>query len=296
MTATKKINKAAPIAFPADARVREIAKSPSPAFSATLSPAELLLAKETGYQPIAPVTGTSVVYIGREDALMSRSRESPRLTMVLEGMWKAAIARMQEQARLLGASGVVATDIQAWGMEEDEGGQDCLPGEKKPLERGDLLRVSAMGTAVRMVRLPKSDTPFMCGLTGQEVCALTLAGFRPIGFAYGNCVWSQVSRQYLADRRNKEVTGMTLAIYRARRQAIERAQDMAAKHGGEGILDLKVRFKVLEREKGTKSMPGASVALSFFAAGTIVASSSSGRIPAIDYSLLLSDRSSQGEH
>lgn len=224
---------------------------------------------------------------------MSKSRESPRLTRLIEGMWHAAVVRMQKQACILGAAGVVAVDIQAWGVERGKEGIADLR-EDRPLEDGDMLQVSLVGTAVRIRDFPTSGTPFICSLTGQEICALARASFRPMGYAYGNCVWSQASRQYLGDGRNKEVTGMTLAIYRARRLAAERAEKMAATYLGEGILDLKMRFNVLEFTRGSSSAPRADVALSFFAGGTVVTSQPASQAPAIDYSLLLTDRLKRG--
>ncbi|HEX5322306.1 MAG TPA: hypothetical protein VFW40_00870 [Capsulimonadaceae bacterium] len=301
----KKQARVRPIELPDDLRVRRIAGAQRAPFAAALSPAELWLAREMGYEPIAPVTGTSVIQVPQASALMSRSRESPVLTGVIEGMWCAALVRMQEQARILGATGIVAAHIQAWGVERDKDGLMGLPDDRPALEDGDTIRVSLIGTAVRIAGLPATGVPFVCSLSGQEICALAQAGFRPVGFAYGNCVWSQVSRQRLSNRRNKEVTGMTLAIYRARRLVIERAQKMAAAYAGQGILGLKLRFRVLEFARGPRSAPRADVALSFFAGGTVVASLSSQSVSTINhsninYSLMLNDRSKrrtkQGEN
>lgn len=285
-----------PIDLPADTRVRQIASSPKSAFAAMISPADLLLARETGFEPIAPVTGTSVYRIGRAGFGASRSAELTILSSAVHGAWKAALVRLQRQARIVGAHGVIGVQAHQKRVEQ------AVPVERRSIqlsrafERGDRLEISLTGTAICIPGTPPETMPFITDMAGADVWALRRSGLTPLGFAFGVCVWFQASRQNIANRRNKELIGATKAIYQARNRAIERASQMAHEQGAEGIIGLAVSFSTLDIRYPIEAERSADTTLSFFACGTAVSSHVVGRMPAIDYSLSLSDCPIRGEN
>jgi uncharacterized protein YbjQ (UPF0145 family) len=108
-----------------------------------------------------------------------------------------------------------------------------------------------MGTAVRRRagdgakwRKPRGD-PFTCDLSGADFWALVRGGFRPIGLAYGVCVY-HVARQSLATwfssvGQNMEMPTFTQGLYDARELAMERMQHEAYEVGGRaGLVGVKV--------------------------------------------------------
>jgi uncharacterized protein YbjQ (UPF0145 family) len=83
--------------------------------------------------------------------------------------------------------------------------------------------------------------PFQSDLNGQEFWTLIQAGYRPVGFVMGNCVY-YVPPEMIQARASKsyELTGYTHALYDARELAIERLQWEAEALGATGIVGVTV--------------------------------------------------------
>jgi uncharacterized protein YbjQ (UPF0145 family) len=83
--------------------------------------------------------------------------------------------------------------------------------------------------------------PFQSDLSGQELWTLVKAGYRPVGFVMGNCVY-YVPPALLKARatRSCELAQYTHALYDARELAIERLQAEAEALGAVGIVDVTV--------------------------------------------------------
>ncbi len=103
----------------------------------------------------------------------------------------------------------------------------------------------AIGTAVRHREgehyRNKHGMPFQSDLSGQDFWMLIRAGFRPVGFCMGNCVY-YVGPQMLkvADGQSCELPAYTHALYDARELAIERLQDEAEELDATGIVGVTV--------------------------------------------------------
>lgn len=83
--------------------------------------------------------------------------------------------------------------------------------------------------------------PFQSDLSGQEFWMLIKAGYRPVGFVMGNCVY-YVPPDLLAAKAKKslELSAYTHALYDARELAIERLQAEAEALGATGVVDVTV--------------------------------------------------------
>ncbi len=201
-------------------------------FSSDLSVSEFLLLEELGYEPIGLAMGTSVYHVGFQYA---RWRDSLELTVLTQAMYSArhlAMNRMIEEARYLGADGIV-------GMRLDIGGQHL------GLE-SSLSEFIAVGTAVR---LPKGERhpgrePFTSDLSGQDLYRLHRAGYRPVSLVMGSCVYHVAHQGMMQSFRNMgqnvEMANYTQGLYHARHLAMTRMQQEAKRAGATGVVGVTV--------------------------------------------------------
>ncbi|MFT3842266.1 MAG: heavy metal-binding domain-containing protein [Myxococcaceae bacterium] len=194
-------------------------------FTSDLSVNEFLLVKEAGFQPLGLVMGSSIYHIGVQPIRQGVSEELQVLTQAMYSARELAMVRMEEEADALGADGVVAVrltlNVHAWGA--------------------NVVEFLAIGTAVKNVdghpfRGPEGR-PFTSDLSGQDFWTLLNAGYRPLGFVMGNCVY------YIAGgtpttqpKDNVELVGPTQALYDARELAMERMQVEAEAMNAAGIV------------------------------------------------------------
>jgi uncharacterized protein YbjQ (UPF0145 family) len=224
-------------------------------FTSDLSVNEFLLVKESGFDPVGLVLGSSIYHIGFQQAAWNRNQEMGVLTQAMYHARELAMTRMEEEADQLGADGVV-------GVRLEIGRYDWGP---------DLAEFIAVGTAVKhrgevMHRAP-NGRPFTSDLSGQDFATLLRAGYRPTGLTMGNCVY-HVARQGMMQTmrqagRNIEQTNFTQALYEARELAMERMQNEADELQSEGV----VGARIIERSHGWGSH-----VIEFFAIGTAVVS------------------------
>src|SRR5277367_1169502 len=97
-------------------RIEEYLKSKQGTFSSDLSPRELLLTKEAQIEPISQVFGVSVLSINAlAMANLSNTYQSNQELYEFSGAVRVArrnaFSRMQQEAQLLGASGVVGVKV-----------------------------------------------------------------------------------------------------------------------------------------------------------------------------------------
>jgi uncharacterized protein YbjQ (UPF0145 family) len=226
-------------------------------FTSDLSVNEFLLVKQSGFEPLGLVLGSSIYHIGFQQAMWNQSQEMGVLTQAMYHARELAMTRMEEEADQLGADGVVGVRLDIgryeWGA--------------------DLAEFIAVGTAVKhaggeLHRAP-NGRPFTSDMTGQDFATLLRAGYRPAGLVMGNCVY-HVARQGMLQSlrqigRNVEMPNFTQALYEARELAMERMQNEADELQSEGI----VGARIIERSHGWGSH-----VIEFFAIGTAVVSTS----------------------
>jgi uncharacterized protein YbjQ (UPF0145 family) len=220
-------------------------------FTSDLSVNEFLLVKQSGFEPLGLVLGSSIYHIGFQQAMWNQSQELGVLTQAMYHARELAMTRMEEEADALGADGIVGVRLDVgryeWGA--------------------DLAEVIAVGTAVKhrageLHRAP-NGRPFTSDLNGQDFATLLRAGYRPAGLVMGNCVY-HVGRQGMIASlkqigRNVEMPNYTQALYQARELAMERMQNEADELRANGI----VGARIVERSHGWGSH-----VIEFFAIGT----------------------------
>jgi len=216
------------MAIPAHAHERLAQMRAKRFFTSDLSVNEFLLVKEAGFEPLGLVMGSSIYSIGAHHLASAQPGEVMPLTQALYQARELSIERMEVEADELGADGVVAVRltvaVHAWGT--------------------NIIEFLAIGTAVRHAQAPgtfrtKQNKPFTSDLSGQDFWTILNAGYRPLGFVMGNCVYyvGPPGQQMAQDG---ELAGPTQAIYDARELAMERMQAEAEALEAEGIVGVTV--------------------------------------------------------
>ena len=203
-----------------------------PLFTSDQSVNDFVLLDEAGFQPLGLVMGSSMYHIGYEFQTLNQSQEIQVLTQAMYTAREYALARMEAEADILGADGIVGVRLDyrhySWG--------------------DDLLEFVAAGTAVRSTRAGNWRTaagrPFTSELSGQDVWALVGNGHAPVSFVLGTCVYHvahQSFRQmWKTVGQNAEMPNFTQATYDAREIAIARMQAEAERDGAEGVVGVRI--------------------------------------------------------
>jgi uncharacterized protein YbjQ (UPF0145 family) len=214
--------------LPTHARERLVEMRSKRFFTSDLSVNEFLLVKEAGFDPLGLVMGSSIYHIGTQLARWGKNTEMQKLTQALYHSRELAMTRMEEEADALGADGIVGVrltvNLHAWG--------------------DHVAEFLAIGTAVHHRGggdwRTHDKKPFTSDLTGQDFWTLIRAGYRPLGFVMGNCVYHIAHRGLMAwlssTARNMELPNYTQALYDARELAMERMQAEAEALQAEGIV------------------------------------------------------------
>src|SRR6476619_2339590 len=202
-------------------------------FTSDLSINDFLLVKQSGFEPLGLVLGSSIYHIGFQQANWGRNQEMSVLTQAMYHARELAMTRMEEEADQLGADGVVGVRLDIgryeWGA--------------------NLAEFISIGTAVKhregkLHRAP-NGRPFTSDLSGQEFWTLLHAGYRPVGLAMGSCVYhvahQGIRQAFRQMGQNIEMPNYTQALYDARELAMERMQYEAQQVQAEGIVGVKMQ-------------------------------------------------------
>ena len=153
-------------------------------FTSDLSVNEFLLVREAGFRPLGLVLGSSIYHVGFQMGRWSRNQELDTLSQAMYHARELAMTRMEAEADVLGADGIVGVRLE---IEFKEFGSD-------------LAEFIAVGTAVKAdeahARTPDGFTwrnnknkPFTSDLSGQDFWTLLQAGYAPLGMVMGSCVY-----------------------------------------------------------------------------------------------------------
>jgi len=223
-------------------------------FTSDLTVDEFLLVEEAGFEALGLVLGSCIYHMGFQWQKWNVSQELDVLSTAMFRARELAMTRMEEEADLLGADGIVGVRLvfQKYAMDND------------------VLEFQAIGTAIRHRERggsyrTKDNRPFTSDLSGQDLWKLVRAGYRPVSLAMGACVYHIAHLSFMQALkqlgRNQEMTIYTEATYAARELALERMQAEAVERGGIGVIGARVE----ESNWGW----GAN-AIEFFAVGTAV--------------------------
>jgi uncharacterized protein YbjQ (UPF0145 family) len=201
-------------------------------FTSDLSVNEFMLVKEAGFHPRGLVFGSSIFHTGIQGRRWRTNAELGKLTQAMYSARELAMARMEAEAEVLSADGVVGVRLDVkyydWGKHSAE--------------------FIAIGTAVSAIDENNWKTsdgkPFTSDLSGQDFWTLLQTGYAPLGLVLGNCVYHighrspmQTAGQYPT---STELPGVTQALYEARELAMSRMQQEAEDLGAEGIVGVQL--------------------------------------------------------
>ncbi|HVV74427.1 MAG TPA: heavy metal-binding domain-containing protein [Mycobacteriales bacterium] len=205
-------------------------------FTSDLSVNEFLLVREAGFRPLSLVLGSSIYHVGFQMRQWSKNQELETLTQAMYHARELAMSRMEAEANLLGADGIVGVRLD---IEFKEFGND-------------LAEFIAVGTAVIAdAPPPTGDTwrnntgmPFTSDLSGQDFWTLLEAGYAPLGMVMGSCVYHVAHRGMMKTLgsvgQNVEIPQFTEALYDARELAMARMQAEAETLEAEGIVGVQL--------------------------------------------------------
>lgn len=243
-------------------------------FTSNLSVNELALAGTEGVRPLGQVMGSTVYHVGWQYTPMYSSAELTLISHAQTHARQLAISRLQQEARLLGAHGVIGVRL-----------------ERKSYDWGaNLIEFAASGTAVALEGQPVPKNPFVCDLSGQEFYALRRGGFFPVGFAFGTCTYYHVAtlgNQYASQSwGNVELTDYSKAVYHARRSAMTRLEKEAVQVHAEGVVGVTVEKYINTYEVDANGQSRRDLIVEFTALGTAIVTSSPDTL-IVDYGLPL---------
>jgi uncharacterized protein YbjQ (UPF0145 family) len=201
------------------------------AATAFLEYADYLNLGQMGFEPIAGVVGIAVVHLGRVQ--LGGYKQAIELEVYSQGIGMgiyASLGRLQEEARLLGADGVIVDNFE----------------ERRV---GEEHEYTFSGTAVRFAPRPGAlrttgGLPFIHGdgvICLYEMMRLNLA---PVTFGFGVCVYHvphRSMRQAMGQAfQNTEVPQFTEAWYSAREIGLSRLQSYLENQGAELVLNMDI--------------------------------------------------------
>ena len=208
-------------------------------FTSDLSVNEFLLVREAGFRPIGLVLGSSIYHVGFQMGRWNKNQELETLSQAMCHARELAMARMQAEADVLGADGIVGVRLD---IEFKEFGSD-------------LAEFIAVGTAVKADEAHdkagdggswrnNQGQPFTSTLSGQDFWTLLQAGYAPLGMVMGSCVYHIAHQRFWQavgnTGQNVEIPLFTEALYDARELAMTRMQAEAEQLAAEGIVGVKL--------------------------------------------------------
>jgi uncharacterized protein YbjQ (UPF0145 family) len=202
-------------------------------FTSDLSVNEFMLVREAGFRPRGLVFGSSIFHVGMQGRRWGKNVELAKLTEALYSARELAMTRMEEEADVLGADGIVGVRLDIkyydWGKHSAE--------------------FIAIGTAVSATEdggnwRTSKGLPFTSDLNGQDFWTLLQTGYAPVGLVLGNCVFHVGHRNAINTvnqyPRSMEMPKITQALYEARELAMTRMQDEASDLGAEGVVGVQL--------------------------------------------------------
>ncbi len=205
-------------------------------FTSDLSVNEFLLVREAGFRPLGLVLGSSIYHVGFQRGRWSQNQELGTLTQAMYQARELAMSRMEAEADVLGADGIVGVRLE---IEFKEFGED-------------LAEFIAVGTAVKADAPPptgdgwrnNTGKPFTSDLSGQDFWTLLEAGYAPLGMVMGSCVYHIAHQGMMKSLgnigQNVEIPKFTEALYDARELAMSRMQAEAEALTAEGIVGVQL--------------------------------------------------------
>jgi uncharacterized protein YbjQ (UPF0145 family) len=206
----------------------------APLFTSDLSVSEFVLLEQMGWRPLGLVLGSSIYHVGIQYGNFYQNQELQYLTAAMYEARELAMSRMEEEADVLGADGIVGVRLEVGGYAWAE----------------NALEFTAIGTAVKAPGAEggwrtRDNKPFTSDFSAQDFYKLvTSTGYVPRELVLGNCVYHIAHQGFSQMMRtigtNIELKNYTEAIYDARELAMSRMQAEAEAHGADGIVGMQI--------------------------------------------------------
>ncbi len=237
-------------------------------FTSDLTCNEYFLTREAGYEPIGLVMGTAfykVSFWGYFNSYRTFTGELTALSQAQLTARELAIARLRQEAAILGAHGVIGVRLQMGGY--DWGSR--------------TVEFTAIGTAIRLPNHSPPSQPFTSDLSGQEFWQLHQAGYYPKGIVVGVCsyyVHSDWNTRGLTrggwfgrgSSRNQEISQYTEGFNLARHLAMHRLTDDIRKHQAEGAIGMHIDMGIEDIEYELNKTTYHDLLVHFVAVGTSI--------------------------
>lgn len=247
-----------------------MSKRPAHALS-ELSVTEFLTLARVGFYPHGLVIGSSLYEAGTKYDWEVATDEVRALTNAMRHARQTAMQTMRDEARRLGAEGVVDVRLEL----------------EHHVWRGarQVVKLVAMGTAVGFDRhhapeamkhapslMLANGHPFTSDLTGPDFVALLRAGYRPVTLAMASCVYGLDPRELRQYRgQDAEITSFTQAFFDARETAMDRLQKDVFAELPQGSPDAPIGIVGMTVKEATYGEQQSAPLVEFTAIGTAIA-------------------------
>jgi uncharacterized protein YbjQ (UPF0145 family) len=207
-------------------------------FTSDLAVGEFLLARDVQAQPISQVMGSSIFHVGQIADYKGSTGEITVISDAHREARRRAVARLWEEARLLGADAVIGARLRERMITMGARGKGGDDG-------GEVLEFTVVGTAVRAPWITHAPgQPIITDLSGQDLWALAQEGFEPTCFLFDFCryhVWHVTQDS----TRGGELRLASDAIQTARGIVAQKILEQAARFSTEFVvgsdIDLSIR-------------------------------------------------------
>ncbi|MEI6379392.1 MAG: heavy metal-binding domain-containing protein [Cyanobacteriota bacterium ELA615] len=245
-------------------------KETSRFFTSDLSSNEHLLTREAGYEPIGLVMGSAfykVSFWGYYNSYYLSSGELSVLSQAQMAARSLALNRLQQEASLLGAHGVIGVRLKVGQYDRNT----------------RSVEFTAIGTAIRIAQRPPENIPFTSALSGQEFWQLYQAGYYPRGLVFGACsyyIHTDWNTRNITSGglfgmfafQNQEIAQYTNGFLKARHLAMSRLSNDTQKLGADGAIGTKIEMEIEDIEYEVNETTYRDLLIHFLALGTAIAS------------------------
>ncbi len=208
-------------------------------FTSDLSVSEFLLARDAQAQPISQVMGSSIYHVGQIADYKGSTGEITTISDAHRESRRRALARLWQEAALLGADAVIGAHLRERMITMGSRGKGGDDG-------GEVLEFTVVGTAVRAPWITHAPgNPVVTDLSGQDLWALAHEGFEPTGFLFDFCryhVW-HVTQDSV---RGGELALATGSIERAKNLVAQKVLAQAQKFQAEFVVGSDIKVDIRE--------------------------------------------------
>ena len=237
----------------ARARLDELRTRGGAFFTSDLGVNEFLLTRRAGFRPLSQVMGSCFYNVGWQwmpgssaygwgmTYAQGQTVELETQTQAWNEARRLAVARLAEEAKLVGADAVVGVHLQ-------RGEFDWAAG---------LLEFVALGTAVKSERYDLGGELALSNLSGEQFAALFEHGYWPVGLVAASTVgyvmtgWQQQRgmTNMFSRQQNQELTDFTRGVYDTRTQTMQRVNRQAHELQAHGLVGVQIEQEHREHER-----------------------------------------------